>query len=164
MIRLSPTPGILLRTHVCMSGLTRGAVNPLREPSLLYRETLPKSDCDFGMGCFQKNSKVLRCQGIVSKRANAIKSTLDCGKLLVSLGGIHMFHPACGPTNRPAREHGFLFRCPAVPTVKTAPPPFFSAHDEIRPQWVAFNVPADREKLLVVLDWKGFETPLIEVP
>ena len=74
--------------------------------------------------------------GIVSERVTAINPTLDCGKFLISLGGIHMFHPACGPTNGPACEQGFLFRCPAAPAVKTAPLPFFSAHDEIRPQWM----------------------------
>ena len=99
--------------------------------------------------------------GIVSERATAIDAALDRGKLLVSLGRIHMFHPSCGSSNRPTREQRVLFRCPAVPTVETAPPPFFGAHDEIRPQRVSFNVSADRQKMIVVLDRKGFETSLI---
>ena len=102
--------------------------------------------------------------GIVSERAAAIDASLDRGKFLVRLRRIHMFHPSGGASNRPSCQQGFLFRRSAVPAVETAPPPLFGLSNEIRPQGISFHVPADRQKVIVILDWKGFETPLIEVP
>ena len=98
--------------------------------------------------------------GIVTERTAAIDASLDRGKLLVRLRRIHMFHPSRGSSNWPTRKNRFLFRCSAVPAVETAPPPFFGLQDQIRPQRVSFNVPANRQKMIVVLDRKGFETSL----
>ena len=51
-----------------------------------------------------------------------------------------------------------------MPTIKTAPTPFFCLHDQIGSQRVSFDVPADGEKMLVILNGKRFESPLIKVP
>ena len=102
--------------------------------------------------------------GIVSERAATVEAALDRGKLFIRLRRIHMLHPSRRSSYRPTRQQRFLFRCSAMPAVEAAPPPLFGMQDEIRPQRVSFHVSADRQKMLIVLDRKGLETSLVQMP
>ena len=54
-------------------------------------------------------------------------------------------------------------RSDAAPAMQRSPTPVFSTFDEPGPQCIAFDVTTAGQEMIVVLDWKALETPLIEM-
>ena len=74
-----------------------------------------------------------------------------------------MVQPACIAPQRPCRQK-FLFDCRSrEPAIQTAPTPVFRPLHLIRSQSIAFHIPADGQKVVIVLNRKRFESPLIKM-
>ena len=74
-----------------------------------------------------------------------------------------MIHPARRSADGPGGKQTLLLRRSLMPSEQAAPLPLFGSRDQIRPQGISFHRPTDRQKVLVVLDRKRFESPLVQV-
>ena len=74
-----------------------------------------------------------------------------------------MVQPACIAPQWPCRQKS-LFGCRSrEPAIQTAPTPVFRPLHLIRSQSIAFHIPADGQKVVIVLNRKRFESPLIKM-
>lgn len=84
-------------------------------------------------------------------------------QLGVRLRSIHMLQPTGTAANWPCRQQLFFNRRSGVPAIETAPTPVFRTFHQLRPQSIAFRIPAHRQKVVIVLNRKRFESPLIQM-
>ena len=74
-----------------------------------------------------------------------------------------MLQPAGTAANWPCRQQFFFSRRSGVPAIETAPTPVFRTFHQLRPQSIAFHIPAHRQKVVIVLNRIRFESPLIQM-
>ena len=75
-----------------------------------------------------------------------------------------MLDPMGRTRHRPGRQQPAVFGGTPQPTMQTAPAPLFGTTHQIRPQRVALDITSHRKQMLVLLNRKGLEASLIEVP
>jgi hypothetical protein len=92
-------------------------------------------------GCDFKSQELCRFREprVVAERADAIKTSLDRGKLFVSLRQIHMIHPVRRSADGPGGKQTLLLRRSLMPSVQAAPLPLFGSRDPIRLQGISFQ-------------------------
>ena len=74
-----------------------------------------------------------------------------------------MLAPLTRTGNGPFAEHGLRELIPLQPVPETAPLPVIRPFHELRSQGISLDVPADREKVFVVLHREGLEAALVEM-
>ena len=80
---------------------------------------------------------------------------------MASFTSLNQFALAC---HRPVAQDGPQFVWPLAPRPQTAPTPVLGPADHIGRQGVPLHVAADRQEVLVLLDGKALETPLVQMP
>ena len=76
---------------------------------------------------------------------------------------LQLAEPESRARHRPFAEERCRQRVLALPVKEARPRPLFRARTQVGPQRVALDVPAHREKVIVLLDRKRLESPLIEM-
>ncbi len=74
-----------------------------------------------------------------------------------------MLQPTGTAANWPCRQQLLFSRRSGVPAMETAPTPVFRTFHQLCPQSIAFHIPAHRQKVVIALDRKRLESPLIQM-
>lgn len=77
---------------------------------------------------------------------------------------LKMTEPESRARDRPLTEYGSGELVLLLPMKQTRPSPLFRSSAQIGSQSIAFDVPTDRQKMVVFLNGERFESPLVKVP
>ena len=115
-------------------------------------------------GDFQAE-RFCRCRGpgFSAEGGASVDAAANGCQFGVGLRRINMLQPTGTAANWPCRQQFFFSRRSGVPAMKTAPTPVFRTFHQLRPQSIAFHIPAQRQKVVIALNRKRFESPLIQV-
>ena len=118
-----------------------------------------RADCDFQPKTLDD---AFRPVG-VAERCASVDATPQGRHLGVGLRLIDVLTPLTRTGDGPFAEHGLPIVIPFQSVPKTAPRPVFRPLHQIGAQSISLNVPADREKVLVILHGEGLEAALIKM-
>src|SRR5271157_890296 len=99
----------------------------------------------------------------VAERLTALDRAPERVLLRGTHGGIDAPGPAGRPLDRPRAQGRTLPRLPGGVSPEAAPPALFGPFNQPRAKRVAFDIPADRQEMAVILNRKRFETTLVDV-
>src|SRR5690606_5461129 len=101
---------------------------------------------------------------LISIGPASLHAQLNGLQFRLALRAVDASRPVRRVLDRPAlRRHKPLWRF-GRPRSQAAPWPRLTAIDQIRPQRIPLHVPADSQKMLVLLDRKTFKSPLVQRP
>jgi len=102
--------------------------------------------------------------GLITKGCAAINAGANSLQFCGCQWLVDPFCPACRASKGPRGEQAGLSLGLLMPTAQRTPSPVLGTSDQASPQGVALNVPADQQKVFVILDGETLETALINMP